>query len=209
MKMTNHRSGSYCYSLLFGTLLALILSTSDAFAPSQLRLVQRTKSATNFGRRGGMALFDATTAESSSSAATTDAFDSYQQTDEQRTMVFREKLVGTGDVLEEGKLVNMACVGRLMASGKEFDSSPNGYVFKYGEGKVIPGMEKGMAVSVILVWVQYTADVTVFSSSHSVCALGSSLDIFLLICFARFLVFCAFFDAGHEGGREAYLAHST
>jgi len=146
--MMNPRSRSYHYTnnLLLGAVLAFVaLSTVGAFAPSRLPQVHRT--ATNVGRRDGMALFDATTTESSTTT-TIDAFDDYQQNDKQRTVAFRDDLIGTGDLVEEGKLVTMAFKGRLLATGKVFDENPSGYAFRYENGKVIPGWETGIAVSV-------------------------------------------------------------
>ena len=73
-------------------------------------------------------------------------FDVYEQNDSQE-LAFKDVKDGTGDVVENGKLLTVKYEARLMASGKRFDCSPkDGYVFRIGEGKVLPGWEKGLVV---------------------------------------------------------------
>ena len=76
-----------------------------------------------------------------------DPLAAYQQTDEQRTVMYRDDLTGTGETAEKGKLLKVAYKGRLLATGVQFDQSP-GYAFKLGDGKVIPGWEQGIGVRV-------------------------------------------------------------
>ena len=72
-----------------------------------------------------------------------DPFDSYSQTDPSQKLMYRDTVAGTGDVAMEGKVLKVAYTGRLMATGKEFDKG-NGFSFRLGEGRVIPGWEQGL-----------------------------------------------------------------
>lgn len=80
---------------------------------------------------------------SSSSEETPAAFDAYQPTASQTSLEFKDTVVGDGEMAEKGKVLTVAYEGRLMSNGKVFDKG-NGYSFRLGEGKVIPGWEKGL-----------------------------------------------------------------
>jgi hypothetical protein len=84
---------------------------------------------------------------SSSSEATVDTFDAYEQTDAQPTLAVRDVTVGSGDdVAEEGNLVTIVYNARLMATGNQFDFGTS-FVCRLGEGNVIPGLDQGLVVS--------------------------------------------------------------
>lgn len=108
------------------SLLALLTATA-AFAPT-IRIASSSK----------LAMADTAAVEQDPLAA-------YQQTDEQRTVMYRDDLIGAGEIAQEGKLLKVAYKGRLLATGVQFDQSP-GYAFKLGDGKVIPGWEQGIGV---------------------------------------------------------------
>ena len=81
-------------------------------------------------------------------AAEVSAYDAYEQNDTQE-LAFDDARVGTGDAVENGKLLTVKYNARLMESGKQFDFS-DAYVFRIGEGKVLPGWEQGLQVRVKL-----------------------------------------------------------
>jgi FKBP-type peptidyl-prolyl cis-trans isomerase len=60
-------------------------------------------------------------------------------------LAYRDIEIGTGDVIEKGKVVTVAYEGRLMSNGYKFDFG-KGYAFRFGEGRVIPGWEVGLVV---------------------------------------------------------------
>ena len=113
------------------SLLALVSATS-AFAPS--RPVSTTSSA-----------LGSTTKTTDYEPLVEDPLEAYQQTAEQRTVMYRDDFTGSGETAEDGKTLTMAYKARLMESGVQFDYS-DGYVFKLGAGKVLPGWEKGIGV---------------------------------------------------------------
>ena len=117
------------------SLLALVSATS-AFAPS--RPVSTTSSALG-------STTTSTKATSDYEPLVEDPLDAYQQTAEQRTVMYRDDFTGSGETAEDGKTLTMAYKARLMESGVQFDYS-DGYVFKLGAGKVLPGWEKGIGV---------------------------------------------------------------
>ena len=82
--------------------------------------------------------------EVDATGAALDPFDGYQQTDDQRTVQFRDLVVGSGAKADKEKLVKVAFTGRLMKTASQFDQGE--YVFRVGEGKVVPGWEKGIPV---------------------------------------------------------------
>lgn len=82
------------------------------------------------------------------------SFEAYEQLDSQTTLAYLDKVIGGDNSQDEdettalnGKLVTVAYQARLMANGKQFDQS-QGYVFRIGDGKVIPGWEQGIVVRV-------------------------------------------------------------
>jgi FKBP-type peptidyl-prolyl cis-trans isomerase len=100
----------------------LALGSTLAFAPSR-----------SF-QRGATSVF-----------SSADDFSSYSTTDPLQQLAYKDTLVGTGDAIEKGKVVTIAYQGRLMSNGRKFDEG-NGYSFRLGEGKVIPGWEIGLLV---------------------------------------------------------------
>ena len=80
----------------------------------------------------------------SEAEAAVSPFDAYEQSDSQE-LAFNDVKIGTGDSVENGKLLTVKYQARLMASGTKFDFS-DAYVFRIGEGKVLPGWEKGLQV---------------------------------------------------------------
>jgi FKBP-type peptidyl-prolyl cis-trans isomerase len=71
-------------------------------------------------------------------------FDDYSQTDPMQDLAIQDTVLGSGPVAEKGRVVTVAYKGRLMCSGKEFDSG-TGFSFRLGDGRVIPGWEAGIA----------------------------------------------------------------
>lgn len=71
-----------------------------------------------------------------------DPFESYQQSPDQQLRV-KDTVIGDGEVAQNGKVLTVAYQGRLMSTGKQFDQG-EGYSFRLGEGKVIPGWEQGL-----------------------------------------------------------------
>jgi len=111
---------------------ATLVSVSEAFAPSSL-----PKSP--FGSLRAAATDTQTEANSS--------FDEYDPLSQTQTEVaYKDVLVGDGPGLEEGQVATIAYTGRLMSTGKQFDQGP-GYTFRVGDGRVVPGWEKGLKVS--------------------------------------------------------------
>jgi FKBP-type peptidyl-prolyl cis-trans isomerase len=81
----------------------------------------------------------------STSSNVENAFDSYSISDPLQQLAYRDTEVGTGEVIEKGKVVTVAYEGRLMSNGFKFDFG-KGYAFRFGEGRVIPGWEVGLVV---------------------------------------------------------------
>lgn len=105
---------------------AVLASSARAFAPAKVTARSPTFLA------------------SSSSINTDDAFDLYSTTDPGQGLVYRDIQIGTGDVASKGNVLTVTYTGRLMSTGKQFDEG-KGYSFRLGDGKVIPGWEKGLA----------------------------------------------------------------
>lgn len=78
--------------------------------------------------------------------ATLSAFEAYEQTDDQRDIAFEDMEPGSGEGVVDGQMVTVKYEARLMKDGKKFDFSDDGFVFRMGEGKVLPGWEKGIKV---------------------------------------------------------------
>ena len=71
-----------------------------------------------------------------------DPFETYEQTPGQR-LAFKDTLVGDGEPVQKGQTITVAYEGRLMATGKTFDTGI-GFSFELGSGRVIPGWEQGL-----------------------------------------------------------------
>lgn len=77
------------------------------------------------------------------STAAVDAFDAYQLSTPSQTVVTRDEIVGTGDVVQEGDLIVCEYKGRLMANDKQFDEG--GFKMIFGEpNRVMPGWTMGL-----------------------------------------------------------------
>jgi FKBP-type peptidyl-prolyl cis-trans isomerase len=73
-----------------------------------------------------------------------DPFESYQVSQQQTTVAIKDRVVGTGFVVEgDGQLLTVAYKGRFMDSGKQFDQSDN-FVCRIGKNSVLPGFEEGL-----------------------------------------------------------------
>ena len=108
-------------------LTVALMASASAFVPATPRTT--TRPATS--------LFSTTT-----TSTTTTSFSEYTQTNDQG-LAYQDTLIGTGDVAEKGKVLTVAYKGRMMSNGKQFDHG-EGYSFKLGEGRVIPGWDQGL-----------------------------------------------------------------
>mmetsp|Transcript_30127 Transcript_30127/g.45937 ORF Transcript_30127/g.45937 Transcript_30127/m.45937 type:complete len:196 (-) Transcript_30127:86-673(-) len=72
-----------------------------------------------------------------------DAFTNYKQNNAQKDIIYKDTVVGSGDVAENGKVVSVAYTARLMENDQTFESA-DFYGFELGTGAVIPGWEKGL-----------------------------------------------------------------
>lgn len=59
------------------------------------------------------------------------------------TLASKDEKVGEGDPAANGDVVTVAFVGTLYPSGKQFAEN-KGFVFELGEGKSMPGFDKGL-----------------------------------------------------------------
>ena len=57
-------------------------------------------------------------------------------------LIIEDSVVGSGPAASPGDIVTVKYTGRLQSNGKQFDSGT--ISFKLGEGKVIPGWERGI-----------------------------------------------------------------
>jgi FKBP-type peptidyl-prolyl cis-trans isomerase len=138
-------------------LITFLIATTTvclSFTPAlvQQKAIQKSKYITpSFSRQQ----YQLSSLSSSTSTTTTTTriksteFDSYSITEpnESNQIVYKDTIVGTGDIIEKGKVITVAYEGRLMLNNKKFDSG-KGYSFRLGEGRVIPGWENGLLVSI-------------------------------------------------------------
>jgi FKBP-type peptidyl-prolyl cis-trans isomerase len=94
-----------------------------------------------------------------------DAFNSYSIDNPLQQLAYRDTVIGTGDVIEKGKVAIVAYEGRLMSNGYKFDFG-TGYAFRFGEGRVIPGWEVGLAVSFSIAIPRMTLRVSFFPNPY-------------------------------------------
>lgn len=79
------------------------------------------------------------------SADDNDSFTNYQAVDDQ-PLAFQDTVVGTGPEATDGTLIKVAYEGRFFMSTKPRFDKGSGFVFKLGEGRVIPGWDQGVKV---------------------------------------------------------------
>jgi peptidylprolyl isomerase len=70
-------------------------------------------------------------------------FDIYSVRDPLQQLASKDDMIGSGAAAEIGNVVTVAYTGRLMSTGKMFDSG-TGFSFRLGDGKVLPGWEIGL-----------------------------------------------------------------
>ena len=97
--------------LLVSLLLAFVTvaSLTEAFVPSS-----NLKSA----RRSLLFRSYSSTELSSASPSTGLPFDDYSQTDPNQGLEYKDTLIGTGDVVEAGKVLTVAYKGRIMSNNE-------------------------------------------------------------------------------------------
>jgi FKBP-type peptidyl-prolyl cis-trans isomerase len=78
-------------------------------------------------------------------ATSVDSFSSYSQGNPTLELAYKDVVIGSGEVASMGKVLTVAYKGRLLSNGKQFDEG-KGFSFRLGEGRVIPGWEKGLEV---------------------------------------------------------------
>ena len=76
----------------------------------------------------------------------TDPFQNYSIADPAQQLATKDEIVGSGPEAKTGDVVTIAYKGRLMSTGKQFDFG-EGFTFKLGSGRVLPGWEQGLPVS--------------------------------------------------------------
>jgi len=124
------------FNLLAGALLLIAATVSvHAFAPavSKAAAVQRSS-------------FRPLASSTSSSSAETSVgspFDEYSLTDPSQGLEYKDTFVGSGTVAETGKVLTVAYKGRMMSNNQQFDEGES-YSFRVGQGRVMPGWEKGV-----------------------------------------------------------------
>lgn len=131
-------------------LLPLLLNGVVAFAPvpSASSSIQRYQSAATkmnqmFPQAGALEVVE-------DGSATSDPFESYQPTDEQKEVATKDTSVGSGYTVgeDEGQLLQIKYSAKFLGNPKftskikEFDV-PN-MVFKTGEQRCLPGLEEGI-----------------------------------------------------------------
>jgi len=132
-------------SLLYVSLLALLFAASsvvEGFAPA----VASTRPARDFRKQASSASrTELSSAEdtTSSSSSVGSPFDEYSQNDPKQRLEYKDTVMGTGDVAEQGKVLTVGYKGRLMSNNAQFDEGES-YSFRVGQGRVMPGWEKGV-----------------------------------------------------------------
>ena len=120
--------------------LPLLLSGAAAFAPSAPSTIQRTQI---FVEAAALEVDEDTT-------TSTDPFDTYEATKEQRTIAIRDVSTGSGYAVGEtdDQLLRISFTSKFVgnkkktANIKEFDV--DSMVFKTGETRCLPGLEEGL-----------------------------------------------------------------
>jgi peptidylprolyl isomerase len=62
--------------------------------------------------------------------------------DSSQGLAVKDIVIGTGEEVKVGDMLEVVYTGTIMATGKEFAAAPLG--FKVGEGKVLPGLDRGV-----------------------------------------------------------------
>mmetsp|Transcript_27970 Transcript_27970/g.39391 ORF Transcript_27970/g.39391 Transcript_27970/m.39391 type:complete len:206 (+) Transcript_27970:159-776(+) len=79
----------------------------------------------------------------SDESETEDPFDTYAIGSRNQALAIRDVSVGSGDVIQEGDLIQVEYNGKLMATNKQFDEG--NFMLKFGEAyRVMPGWTEGI-----------------------------------------------------------------